>query len=141
MRTFLFLVLLTTPSTTYEADVSPLYLLKSEAINPFENIWNAQSLVESNCNPYAVGDKHLKTWSYGIVQIRQERLDDYFRRTGIKYTTEDVLNIKVSKEIYMYYAQQIGPYDLDRIIRNWNGSGPMTYEYLKLVKNKLKHIT
>ena len=142
-KALLISALSTFPLSTYEASTPNLFMDTTNVIviNPYENIWNAVCTVESRNDPLAVGDKHLKIFSYGISQIRQIRLDDYYLRTGIRYTLEDCFNVSVSKEIFMYYAERIGPYNLDKIIRSWNGSGPKTYTYLKLVKDKLKNIT
>jgi len=114
-------------------------IVKTEAISPYENLWNAVCQVESSGNPFAIGDKHLKEWSYGISQIRRVRLDDYYDRTGIRYYEKDMFCPVKSKEVFMYFADRIGPYDMERIIRDWNGSGPLTYSYLRKVKQQLKN--
>jgi hypothetical protein len=77
---------------------------------------------------------HLKEWSYGISQIRRERLDEYNRRTDSHYIIDDLYSPGISKKIFMYYASQYGPYRIDDMIRAWNGSGKATYIYLNKVK-------
>ncbi|MBN1226122.1 MAG: transglycosylase SLT domain-containing protein [Deltaproteobacteria bacterium] len=96
-----------------------LSVLRQEPIQPHEAIWKATCRVESNFNPYAVGDKHLKKHSYGVVQIRQSRLDDFYRETGIKYDVQDMFDPQKSKHVFMYYAN----FDNEVTSRTWNG-GP-----------------
>lgn len=127
---FFFMVLTAPP---YQV----IYIERPEAAKPYEKIWKAICTYESSNNPKAIGDKHLKKHSYGISQIREERLTDYFKKTGIHYTTKEMFSPEKSKEVFLFYASEIGPYEKDRIIRNWNGSGKKTYQYLKKVKNVL----
>lgn len=98
-----------------------LYIQGGEVINPYEIIWQAVCEVESGGDTKAVGDKHLKDYSYGIAQIRKSRLDDFKKRTGINYSLVDMYCPKKSKSVWMYYADEIGPYDYERICREWNG--------------------
>jgi hypothetical protein len=114
-----------------------VYISEPIAFNPYQRICDAVWKVESNFDATAIGDKHLKQWSYGIGQIRQERLDDFNKATESHYTLKDLFNPEISKTIFMFYAHQYGPYKIDDMIRSWNGSGPKTYEYLAKVK---KHI-
>lgn len=100
-----------------------------EPIKPYEAIWNATCKVESNFDPYAIGDKNLKEYSYGIVQIRNTRLIDYYKHTGIKYTTKDMFDPIKSKEVFMYYARG----DHENIARTWNG-GPRGMEKKSTLK-------
>ena len=96
-------------------------IFASEGVNPYESIWQAVIQVESSGNPLAVGDKNLKRYSYGIAQIRQSRLDDYYRQTGIRYYETDMFCPVKSKSVFMYYASQIDYRDSERISRLWNG--------------------
>ena len=109
----------------------------SEPVNPFQSLWIATTIVESGGNPYAIGDRHLKEWSYGISQIRRVRLDDYFRRTGIRYTTDDMFCPEKSREVFMFYASQYRPHEIESISRSWNGSGVMTKIYFAKIKKHL----
>jgi hypothetical protein len=73
----------------------------------------------------------------GIFQIRPIRLEDYNRRTGEDYTMKDLFNYEVSEKIFLYFADQIGPYDFEQIARRWNGSGHMTTYYWDRIKQYL----
>ena len=112
--------------------------------NPFEALYIATSTVESSNNPLAVGDKHLKGWSYGIVQVRESRLDDYYRRTGIRYTTDDMFDPVKARRVFMHYASDYNPYQIMEISRAWNG-GPdwrnkkSTKGYWKLIQKQLNN--
>ena len=95
-------------------------IFESESINPFENLFKAVCQVESSGNQFAIGDNGK---SYGISQIQQSRLDDYFNRTGIRYTLQDMFDVQKSRQIFMFYAQLHGPYQAEALCREWN-SGP-----------------
>jgi hypothetical protein len=119
-----------------------LYIERSEPVRPYEKIWNATCSVESMFNPYAIGDLNLRYKSYGIVQIRQSRLDDYYLKTGIRYTITDMFDPDISKEIFMYYAIQYHPLQLEYIARSWNGGNKgihkkSTINYWKKIKRYL----
>ena len=114
-------------------------IVSMDAIKPYEALWNAVCLVESSNNPFAIGDKNLKEHSYGIVQIRQSRLDDYYKQTGIRYTVTDMFCPDKSKEVFMFYCTGT---NLDRISREWNGGHrgmqkESTKKYWKLINSRL----
>ena len=96
-------------------------IFASEAVNPYESIWQAVIQVERSGNPLAVGDTNLKRYSYGIAQIRQSRLDDYYKQTGIRYYETDMFCPVKSKEVFMHYAVQCHYSESERISRLWNG--------------------
>ena len=112
-------------------------IFEAERVCPYEEIWQAVCKVESNYNPFAIGDKHLKEYSYGIAQLRRVRIEDFNRRTGSNYTINDAFSPEISKRIFFFYASEIGPYDMARIAKSWNGSGKMTIEYWKKIKKVL----
>lgn len=117
-----------------------LIIAVSDPINPYERLWEATCKIESNNDPYAVGDTHLDNYSFGIVQIRQIRLDDYNMRAGQSYLLQDVFDTTISKQIWMYYATKFHPSDYEQISKCWNGSGVMTEEYWEKIKKQLKII-
>lgn len=99
----------------------PLYevvICQPEEITPYEAIWKATCKVESGNNPFVIGDRNLKKKSYGIVQIRESRLKDYYKRTGIRYSVTDMFDVNKSKEVFMFYCSGS---DLEAISRRWNG--------------------
>lgn len=112
-------------------------IIQPEKICPYDALFNAVCQVESSGDPFAVGDTTLIGQSYGIVQIRKIRLDHYCDLTGIRYSEQDMFCPEKSKEVFMYFADRIGPYDLERIIRNWNGRWDLTDKYYAKVKSKL----
>jgi hypothetical protein len=73
----------------------------------------------------------------GAFQIRPIRLLDYNQRTGNNYKSADCYNLRISKEIFMYYARRFEFSDYELIARNWNGSGKATLEYWEKVKSNL----
>ena len=46
---------------------------------------------------------------------------------------KDCYRLRISKEIFLYYARILGP-DYEIIAKRWNGSGEMTIEYWEKVK-------
>ena len=106
-------------------------------------LMDAQIYVESRGNPFAIspfGD-------YGILQIRQIKLDDYYQKTGIRYTLQDCFNPEVSKEVYLYYANRIGttPDKWETIARAWAGGlsrakHECTLDYWQKVNKQLNKV-
>lgn len=122
-----------------------IYIPFSPPLTPYKTLWEAVCTVESKNDPNAVGDKKLRNKSYGIAQIRKPRLDDYFEKTGIRYTNQDMFDTTKAKSVFMWYAMQNGPYEIDKTIMQWNG-GPVGHKkkstiiYLKKVKKHLELI-
>lgn len=108
-------------------------VVQGEAIRPYEAAWQAVCKVESNNNPFAVGDKHLEEYSYGISQIRRVKLDWYYNRTGIRHSLQDCFDVEISKSIFLYHMMQYA--SIDDGIKAWNGSGRKAEQYLKKVKS------
>jgi hypothetical protein len=50
---------------------------------------------------------------------------------------KDLYNYNISEKIFLYFADQIGPYDFEKIAKKWNGSGHMTITYWKKIKQYL----
>jgi hypothetical protein len=118
-----------------------LYVEQGTAICPYESIWLAVCMEESRLDSTVCNPKDPNGGSYGIAEIGKKRLGEYNKLTKHFYTIKDLYTVKVSKEIFMYYACRIGWRDSDKIIRRWNGSGPKTYAYLKRVRKWQKRIS
>ena len=73
----------------------------------------------------------------GYFQIRPIRLEDYNSRTGSTYSMTDLFNYNISEKIFLYYANEIGPNNFERIAKTWNGSGKSTIQYWEQVKRFL----
>jgi hypothetical protein len=130
-RMILLITILLTSLVCKAPEFRVLYILCTPAEQPFEHAWAAVSVVEAKNDPLAYNPYEQ---AYGLGQIRPVRLNDFNRRTGKHYSQQDMFNPVKNKEVFMYYAVKIGPYDINKVIRDWNGSGPMTFEYLKKVK-------
>ena len=111
-----------------------LFLPINEPIKPFESLWRATCIVESNNNPLAVnvGEK-----AFGIAQIRPILLRDYYNRTGIKYESIDCFSVEISKSIFMFYASKFHYTEHEGISKKWNGRGKGNIEYWAKVKKHL----
>lgn len=108
-------------------------------VNSLDRLWLATCYVESRFNEYAIKEDE---GAYGIAQIRQIRLDDYYQKTGVYYTLTDCFKVEVAKEIWYYYAENVhAGFDYCTIARSWNGSGPMTWEYWDKIEEALKIVS
>lgn len=134
-KTIIIFLLLLYPLATQEADWKVTTLLVTEPLRPYDGLYEAIVQVESGGDRFAVGDKHLTKYSYGIVQIRESRLADYNRRANKNYTVKDLFSESVSREIFFYYCQG----DLETVAKRWNGSGPKTGIYWQKVSALLQN--
>ena len=140
--TFILILFSAILSTVQAPPYPVVYIPVSEKIMPYSLVWDATCYIESRFNPNAIGDLNLKEKSYGIVQIRRSRLDDYYQQTGIRYSVKDMFDTVKSKEVFMFYASQIHHSDLERIARQWNGGErgmqkQATLKYWKLIQARL----
>jgi len=101
---------------------------------PYRRLIHAIGIVETKCDTLSYNPVEEAT---GYFQIRPIRLQDYNKRTGSRYTMKDLFNYNISEKIFLYYARQAGPYDLEKIARRWNGSGKKTIHYWNRVKKYL----
>jgi hypothetical protein len=109
-------------------------IVEETPIEPFRNLMHAVGMVETSYDTLAYNPDEE---AFGFLQIRPVRVEDYNRRTGSHYSMKDMYNCDISERIFLYYASQIGPYNLERIARNWNGSGKRTIQYWEQVKKYL----
>ena len=137
MKIVIILMILT--FRAYAPEHKDMVIVRDAPAQPYEKIWNATCYVETRFDTLAIGDTALVEHSYGIAQIRNERLQDYYLATGISYSVTDMFDPVKSKEVFMFYASGC---DLEVIARTWNG-GPTgmnkesTLEYWKLIKSQL----
>jgi hypothetical protein len=125
----------------YSPDLRVILVCKDAPIEPYRAIWEAICTVESGNDPLAIGDKNLKKHSYGIAQIREDRLKDFNESTGKHYTKEDMFDVAKSKEVFLYYAYG----NNESIARRWNGGEDAmnpkklkyTDKYYKLIRKHL----
>lgn len=138
MKVILIIFLLLVSIKAIAPPTPIIYLPIAEKIDPFKQVKWAVGMVEcligGKLDTLAVNDFEQ---AYGYFQVRQVRLDDYYKRTGIKYSLSDMLDYEKANRVFMYYANRIGPYDPGRIAREWNGSGPKTWDYWKKVRKYL----
>jgi hypothetical protein len=111
-----------------------IIIFHSQPVEPFKKLILATGLVESKGDTLAYNPIEE---AVGYFQIRPIRLQDYNNRTGSKYKMTDMFDYYISEKIYLYYAGKESPYDLEKIARNWNGSGSMTDSYWKSIKKLL----
>ena len=130
MITTLLFICLSAAAPDLHSDI----IIYEKPVMPYEKLIHAVGMVEGNCDTLAYNPKEKAT---GYFQIRPIRLLDYNQRTGSNYSLNDMYDFEIAKKIFLYYADSIGVYNMDKIIRKWNGSGPMTYQYLKKVKKYL----
>jgi hypothetical protein len=104
-------------------------------IEPYKQIAFAVGMVETKGDTLAYNPIEKAA---GIFQIRPIRLIDYNKRTGSSYSRNDLFNYEISEKIFLYFADQVGPYNLEHIARRWNGSGHLTTNYWSRIKQFLK---
>ena len=126
------LILLASRASAPVADNLPVFA--TEGINPYVKLIHAIGMIETRHDTLAINPVEE---AVGFFQIRPIRLKDYNIRTGNNYTMKDLFDYNISEKIFLYYATQIGPYNFERIARNWNGSGPKTYYYWNRVRKYL----
>jgi len=105
-----------------------------EPIKPYVKLIHATGTIESSHDTLAYNSIEKAT---GYFQIRPIRLKDYNKRTNNNYKLNDMFNYHIAEKIFLYYADLIGPYNFEKIAKNWNGSGPMTILYWNKVKKHL----
>ena len=135
MKRYLLLLTLILPLNLFAPVSHTVMLVEGSPINPYEPFFNATCIVESSKNPFAV---NIEEQAFGLLQVRQCKLDDFNRATGKKYTLNDCFNPEISREIFMWHCSGFSPYDLESAARRWNGSGPKTKIYWKKVHQVLK---
>ena len=129
--TFLFLSFIFRVSAPRWESVT---ILDFPPIEPYKQLVLAIGLVETKGDTLAYNPVEEAA---GYFQIRPIRLQDYNIRTGSAYTMKDLYNYEISEKIFLYFADLIGPYDFEHIARRWNGSGQLTIDYWKRIKEKL----
>ena len=103
-------------------------------IQPYMKLVFAIGMVETKGDTLAYNPLEE---AVGYFQIRPVRLIDYNIRTGSTYTMNDLYNFKTSERIFLYFADQVGPYNFEQIARKWNGSGQLTNFYWERIKKYL----
>ena len=135
LKTMLFIILLLVTLRAMAPEARKIFIEKEKALHKLENLWRAVCTIESGNNRYAYFMEADGWPAVGIAQIREVRLRDYNSKTNHRYQMKDLYDPAVSKEIFIYYFSQHN--DMDLAIRRWQGSGPMTFDYLKRVKSAL----
>ena len=134
MKVMLIIFLLLVSFRVFAPTYPCLYAPESEPINPYRGLIYGIGMVECKLDTLAVNPIE---GAYGYFQIRAIRLEDYRKRTGINYSLSDMLDYRKAERVFMYYATRIGYRDPGKIARDWNGSGPKTWEYWKKVRKHL----
>lgn len=114
-------------------NVQVLPIVEAQPVDIYERLMQAILMVESAGDTMAFNPVEQ---AYGPFQIRPIRLTDYNMRTGKKYLMRDCYTLRVSREVFRYYAVRLGS-DYEIIARKWNGSGVLTNDYWKKVQGIL----
>jgi hypothetical protein len=109
------------------------YIVRAEAIQPYNDLWYAVCQVESDCDAMAYNSHE---GAVGIAQIRAIRLKHYNTLTGKNYALREMYDTLKAKEVFMYFCN--GSYE--EISKSWNGRGRMTEVYWMKVKASLESI-
>ncbi len=130
----LTLLFLSFPYRASSPSVNEIVIFADEPVQPYRKLILAVGKVETMNDTLCYNPIEEAA---GYFQIRPIRLQDYNRRTGSKYTSRDLFNYAISEKIFLYFADLIGPYDLEQIARKWNGSGAMTTYYWNRIRENL----
>ncbi len=114
--------------------VQSLVIFNLAPIEPYKQLAFAVGMVETKGDTLAYNPLE---GAVGVFQIRPIRLIDYNKRTGSSYSRNDLFNYETSEKIFLYFADQIGPYNLEQIAKRWNGSGHLTNNYWNRIKQYL----
>lgn len=109
-------------------------ILHPPPVNPYKKLIWAIGMAETKCDTLAYNATEK---AVGYFQIRPIRVEDYNKRTGSNYKSEDMYDYETAEKVFLYYAAKIGPYNFEKIARSWNGSGIKTYYYWNKVKRYL----
>ena len=93
-------------------------IIQPEAIQPFKPLIKAIGAVECNFDTLAYSPVEQ---AIGYFQIRPIRVEDYNLRTNSTYELIDMFDYQIAEKVFLFYASRIGPYDFEKITRNWNG--------------------
>jgi len=89
----------------------------------FDDFLDVLTIVESNNDPYAVGDNGR---AFGILQIHEIMVRDYNRIYDENYVHEDAFDPSISREIargiFAHYTKDIQP-TKKHLAFIWNGGG------------------
>lgn len=120
---------------SYCPEYRTLDILRYEPIQPYESIWKAVCFVESMGNPFAYNPKEN---AYGIVQIRQVRINDFNKQTGSHYQLKEMLDTIKAKEVFLFYADKHYFNEIEMISRCWNGGEENGIKYKQTKKYYLE---
>ena len=115
-------------------DWNSFTIFEQSPVEPYRKLVYAIGMVETKGDTLAYNQAEDAT---GYFQIRPIRLVDYNNKTGSKYSRQDLFNFDTSEKIFLYFADQVGPYNLELIARKWNGSGHKTINYWDRIKRYL----
>lgn len=135
MKKTLVILLIWIPVCLFAPAESRLTIVQTESIQPYVEAWEAVSYVESRFNPFAVNLLDPNGGSWGIVQIGQLKLDEYNEEHNTHYGLQDCFDVPFSKKVFMNHMMKYN--DIETAIRAWNGSGPKTDDYWKLILERL----
>jgi hypothetical protein len=131
---FITLLLLSVPFRASSPIISSFIVVAPPPVEPYRRLIQAVGMVETMHDTLSYNPLEQAA---GYFQIRPIRLEEYNRRTGSKYIMNDLFKYEVSEKIFLYFADLIGPYDLEQIARKWNGSGSMTTYYWNRIREHL----
>ena len=133
-KLFLIVLMISLTIRVIAPNQKSLLIQEPSPIEPYKQLIYAVGMVEGMGDTTAYNELEMAA---GYFQIRPIRLEDYNNRTGSQYTMNDMFNYEISEKVFLYFATQIGPYNIEKIAKNWNGSGAKTIEYWQRIKEYL----
>jgi hypothetical protein len=132
MKQILLLFFLMVCVELFAPEHHTLYILKSEAEDGLKHLIKAIIDVESRGNTFMFNPQEH---AVGAFQIRQCKLTDYNRQTGSDYHLHEMFDLAKAEMVFRHFAKKYDSFEM--IARCWNGSGEMTDNYWKQVKERL----
>lgn len=136
------------PNATIENNYETYYSIEYDNTPIIDSLLQSIIKVESNGDSLAIGDRHMRTPSIGLLQIRRVMVDEINRilreqNDTIRYRYRD--RWSASKSIEMYYIWKDYHHKnstAEVIARNWNGGTlgyqkKSTVQYWAKVKSKM----
>jgi len=127
--------------------ISSIHIQADATYPPKVKVIDAIAIVESDRNPYEIGDKNLINKAYGIYQIRKPVTNEYNAAHHTHYRPEDCLgNVELSKKICGWYDDHWVKYwqkhlkrqmTVSEKVRIWNG-GPTGWKKKSTVQYAAK---
>jgi hypothetical protein len=140
MKFILTIIFLFLTINTFAPATHSIFIPVPVEINPWLDLWKAACTVESESNPSKI---NIREGAYGIVQIRQCKLDEFNQATSKNYLITTVLDESISREIFLHHCSSCK--SEEEAARKWNGGPrgmdkPQTRFYWQRIRMAMENV-